>query len=68
MQNKRIGEQTLSFQNPIAITSFASIVGPKEGKGPLGNGFDYVLPDNLYGQKSWEKTEQKMAEHSLNIA
>lgn len=68
MQNKRIGEQTLSFQNPIAITSFASIVGPKEGKGPLGNGFDYVLPDNLYGQKSWEKTEQIMIEHSLNIA
>jgi stage V sporulation protein AD len=68
MQNKKIGEQTVNFQNPIAITSFASIVGPKEGKGPLGAGFDYVLSDNLYGQKTWEKTEQKMIEHSLSIA
>ncbi|MGI6225246.1 MAG: stage V sporulation protein AD [Peptococcales bacterium] len=68
MQNNKIGQQTLNFINPIQIASFASIVGPMEGKGPLGSGFDYVLNDNLYGQRSWEKTEQKMLEHSLNIA
>jgi len=68
MQSNRVGEQTLNFFSPVAIASFASIVGPKEGKGPLGTGFDYVLPDNLYGQKSWEKTEQKMMEHCLNLA
>jgi len=68
MQNKKIGEQTLNFLNPVAIVSFASIVGPKEGQGPLGACFDHVLPDNLAGQKSWEKTEQKMLEHSLSLA
>jgi len=68
MQNKKIGEQTLNFLNPIAIVSFASIVGPKERQGPLGTHFDYVLADNLDGQKSWEKTEQKMLEHSLSLA
>lgn len=68
MQNKRIGEQTLNFANPVAIVSYASIVGPLEGQGPLGKGFDYVLKDNLDGHRSWEKAEQKMLEHSLSLA
>ncbi|MDK2822573.1 MAG: stage sporulation protein [Clostridia bacterium] len=68
MQNKKIGKQTINFLNPISVVSFASIVGPKEGQGPLGTGFDYILENNLDGEKSWEKTEQKMLEHSLEIA
>lgn len=65
---KRIGKQTIFFPSPIAISSFASIVGPKEGEGPLGAGFDYVLEDNLDGEKSWEIAEQKMLEHSIDLA
>lgn len=68
MQTKRLGKQTLNFHIPVAISSFASIVGPMEGKGPLGKGFDYVLENDLDGEKSWEKAEQKMMQHSLEIA
>ncbi|KJS22498.1 MAG: stage V sporulation protein AD [Clostridiaceae bacterium BRH_c20a] len=68
MQSKKIGKQTINYLHPVSIVSFASIVGPKEGQGPLGSSFDYILADNLDGEKSWEKTEQKMLEHSLALA
>lgn len=35
MSTKRLGNQTVKLQNPPSIVSTASIVGPKEGKGPL---------------------------------
>ncbi|MFZ5943445.1 MAG: stage V sporulation protein AD [Bacillota bacterium] len=68
MANKKIGKQTINFSSPSSILSYASIVGPKEGQGPLGTGFDYVLESNLDKEKSWEKAEQKMLEHSLHLA
>ena len=52
--------QTLFFNTPIAITHTASIAGPKEGEGPLGQYFDYVLDDDLLGQKSHELAEIQM--------
>ena len=33
---KRAGRQTVLFSNPPAIISSATVVGPMEGKGPLG--------------------------------
>lgn len=57
----RVGGQTICFtQNPPRIVSSASIVGKKEGEGPLAEYFDKILEDNLWGEKSWEKAERKM--------
>ena len=42
------------------------MVGPKEGKGPLGNQFDFVLPDALYGKSSYEQAEQAMMQEACN--
>jgi stage V sporulation protein AD len=40
-----------------------------EGEGPLGDYFDKILDNNLYeGDKSWEETEQKMMQHSMELA
>ncbi|MBC7335070.1 MAG: hypothetical protein H5U01_02190 [Clostridia bacterium] len=55
------------FTSPPVIVSTASIVGPKEGNGPLGSTFDKVLPDTYYGEKSWEKTEQKMLAEAVQM-
>ncbi|MGN0243817.1 MAG: stage V sporulation protein AD, partial [Lachnospiraceae bacterium] len=33
------GEQSIAFENPVYIKSWASIVGQKEGEGPLGKTF-----------------------------
>ncbi|ADY56158.1 stage V sporulation protein AD [Syntrophobotulus glycolicus DSM 8271] len=65
MNTKRVGNQTVVFQNPPFIISAYSIVGPKEGQGPLAQSFDQILQDTYAGEKSWEKTEQKMIETAI---
>lgn len=39
------------------IISFASVVGKKEGQGPLAKEFDEIYPDTTMGEDSWEKAE-----------
>jgi len=56
------------FKNPPSIISTASIVGPKEGDGPLKDYFDVILDDDLHSQKSWEKCESKMQEEAIILA
>ncbi|MFS8541430.1 MAG: stage V sporulation protein AD, partial [Tissierellales bacterium] len=68
MATKRIGEQTIKFENPPSIIGTASIVGPKEGEGPLSSYFDLVLDDDTWGQKSFEKAEAKMQEEAIKLA
>ncbi|WP_027719375.1 stage V sporulation protein AD [Desulfovirgula thermocuniculi] len=65
---KKNGLQTVWFQSPPVIISTATIVGGKEGQGPLGQTFDKVLEDNYYGEKSWEKAEQRMLEEAMQMA
>ena len=68
MRNKRIGKRTMKMQNSPTIISTASIVGPKEGKGPLKDKFDVILSDDLYGEKTWELAESKMIQTALETA
>ena len=60
MANKKIGTQTVKFENPPTISSAYSIVGPKEGEGPLAKYFDIILEDAFWGEKTWEITESKI--------
>lgn len=65
---KKLGKQTVKFQNPPSIISAASIVGKKEGEGPLKNYFDQILDDALWGEKSWEKAESKLLRETVGKA
>ncbi|MEF9990969.1 MAG: stage V sporulation protein AD [Romboutsia sp.] len=65
MESKRIGKRTVKLKNKPTIISATSIVGPKEGLGPLKDYFDIVLEDDLCGQKSWELAESKMVQTSM---
>lgn len=56
----RAGDHTVVFPNRPRILESASVVGPKEGRGPHADGFDLVLEDALFGQESYEQ-----AEHAL---
>ena len=56
----RAGRQTLVFERPPRVAAHCSIVGPKEGEGPLADDFDEILADDLLGQKSWEAAESEM--------
>ncbi|OXT07611.1 stage V sporulation protein AD [Thermoanaerobacterium thermosaccharolyticum] len=68
MAQKKMGLQTVKFANPPSIISSGTIVGPKEGQGPLKDYFDMILTDDTYGEKSWEKAECKMFQDSVNLA
>ena len=65
---KRVGKQTISFDNPPKIIQAASIVGPKEANGPMAKYFDKCLEDEFWGEKSWEKAESKIIKETTNLA
>lgn len=62
---KRLGKQTVSINNDVFITNTSSVVGKKEGEGPLSSYFDYILEDEYWGEKTFEKTESKMLHDSI---
>lgn len=62
------GAQSWEFKKRPVIIGTATVVGPDEGEGPLGNEFDIVHGDNKLGQDSWEKAEKKMLEEATKLA
>lgn len=62
---KKAENQTIIFKNKPKIIGNYSIVGPKEGKGPFGKMFDYVMKDDFFGEETYEKAERKMLEHAI---
>lgn len=64
MKNKQ-GKQTFQFPMMPRIIGSYSMVGEKEGKGPMAKWFDQILEDDTYGEKTWEKSESKMLEQSI---
>ncbi len=66
MSEKRIGKQTIKLSNPPSIVATYSIVGPKEGEGPLAKYFDVILEDEFWGEKTWEKTESKIEKECVS--
>ena len=63
---KKIGSQSIKFDNPITILETASIVGPKEAEGPMAEYFDKCLEDEFWGEKTWEKAESKLIREAVN--
>ena len=68
MQGKHLGKQTVRFNFPPSIRAYASIVGKKEGEGPLKDYFDEIHEDTKFGQSSWEKAESQMQTLALQKA
>ncbi len=64
----QIGKQSLQFAEAPYIISSASIVGKKEGEGPLGNSFDVVGDDDKFGQDSWEEAESTLQKEAFQLA
>lgn len=62
------GHQSWEFPNRPVIIGSATVVGPDEGSGPLGNEFDIVHGDTMLQEKSWEKAEKKMMEEAAKLA
>lgn len=65
---KYIGEQSVVFNNPPAIISAASVVGTKEGEGPLRAFFDEIGDDSYFGMDTWEMAESEIARRAVSHA
>ncbi len=68
MGTKKLGKQTLAFAAPPTIAGYASVVGKKEGQGPLAGAFDLINQDDSFGESSWEKAESTMQRMALETA
>lgn len=66
--NQMTGKQSIEFQAAPHIISSASVVGPKEGEGPLGEWFDLVGAEAGFGEQTWEEAESTMQREALQTA
>ena len=62
----RLSQSTIQLDKPPAVLGCASIVGKKEGDGPLGREFDLVDEDTTFGEKTWEKSESRLQSNAVN--
>lgn len=62
------GKASVKFERPPHILGAASVVGEKEGQGPLGKCFDVVSSDPLFGQGNWEQAESEMQKRAARLA
>ena len=56
------------LKDPVYFESFASVGGYEEGRGPLGQHFDFIDESDHFGMKTWEKAESEMSRIALNAA
>lgn len=63
-----LGKASISFSAPFIFKAAASVVGPKEGDGPLKNCFDMICDDPMFGEKKWEAAESAMQKEAAVLA
>ena len=64
--NQMVGNGSLCFSKTPFFISTASVVGKKEGEGPLGDLFDVVLEDDMNGCSSWEEAESTLQRDAVS--
>lgn len=62
------GKQSIEFGISPHIVSSASIAGKKESAGPLGELFDVVGNDDLFGEQTWEEAESVLQKEACLLA
>lgn len=66
--NQKLGRASVRLERPVYILNSASIVGTKEGQGPLGLLFDKVGRDDMFGCKTWEEAESTLQKEAVGLA
>lgn len=65
MRNK---DGNLIFESQPYIVSSGSVVGKKEGEGPLRDYFDRIIHDSYAGKDTFEKAESELMNTAVRIA
>lgn len=55
-----LGHASIAYDENVFIQGYASVVGKKEGEGPLGNLFHEVITDPMFGGENWENAESNL--------
>lgn len=64
----KVGTGSLCFSEAPIILESASVVGTKEGQGPLGDLFDMIGEDDKFGADNWEGAESSLQKAALTLA
>ncbi len=67
-RNLHLGAASISFSQPLYIESAASIVSQKEADGPLGDFFDLICKDPMFGCGTWESAESTLQKETATLA
>ncbi len=59
-------KHTVYFHNCPIISVTYSVAGYKEGNGPIGKCFDFIVNDDYFGEKTFEKAECKMLSMAID--
>lgn len=65
--NQMLGIGSLCFSKAPFIISTASVVGKKEGEGPLKDCFDVIGMDEKFGEENWEAAESALQKSALSL-
>ena len=65
---ERLEQGSGRLQTPVYILQSGSVVGTKEGQGPLGELFDSVGKDDLFGEADWEEAESALQKKAVELA
>ena len=63
-----VGKQSIHLKEAVYIQASASVVGKKEGEGPLGLLFDMVGEDDMFGCQTWEEAESSLQKDAVYMA
>lgn len=66
--NQKLGKASVKLEEPVYIIASGSVVGTKEGQGPLGLLFDMVGEDDMFGCNSWEEAESSLQKDAVYLA
>lgn len=66
--NQKLGKASVKLEKPVYIIGSGSIVGTKEGQGPLGDLFDMVGEDDMFGCNTWEEAESSLQKDAVYMA
>lgn len=61
------GKGAIKIPVPVYITTSASVVGTKEGEGPLREFFDIIGEDDKFGADTWEGAESALQRQALSL-
>ncbi|MGN0691271.1 MAG: stage V sporulation protein AD, partial [Oscillospiraceae bacterium] len=64
----KISRNSFIMEKPPTIYGYGSVVGDKEGEGPMAKYFDEVSMDGYFGQKTWEKAESELLKRAVSHA